>query len=64
MKNDEVLLNSATFKLLLDSFTRTGNFDSALEILEFVEKDLDNSSCLSPDVYNSVLIALVQKKSS
>ncbi|KAH0745326.1 hypothetical protein KY285_006983 [Solanum tuberosum] len=61
MKDDEVLLNSATFKLLLDSFTRTGNFDSALEILEFVEGDLDNSSCLSPDVYNSVLIALVQK---
>lgn len=60
MKANEVLLNSATFKLLLDSFTRTGNFKSAFQILEFVEGDLDNSSCLSPDIYNSVLIALVQ----
>ncbi|XP_016497762.1 pentatricopeptide repeat-containing protein At4g01570-like [Nicotiana tabacum] len=63
MKHDGVSLNSATFKLLLDSFTRAGNFNSALELLEFMESDLENSNnnCLSPDVYNSVLIALVQK---
>ncbi|PHT31321.1 Pentatricopeptide repeat-containing protein [Capsicum baccatum] len=60
MKNDEIVIDSDTLKLLLDSFTRNGDFDSALEILEFVESD-NSSCCLNPDVYNSVLIALVQK---
>ncbi|KAI3726876.1 hypothetical protein L1987_66682 [Smallanthus sonchifolius] len=52
-----VVLDSSTFKFLLDSFIKSSNFDSALEILDHVEHILDR---LSPDVYNSVLVALVR----
>ncbi|CAN4126680.1 unnamed protein product [Withania somnifera] len=64
LRNDGVSISSNTFKLLLDSFTRNGDFDSALKVLEFVESDMDNSdssNCLNLDLYSSVLIALVQK---
>ncbi|KAM3201206.1 hypothetical protein P3L10_033569 [Capsicum annuum] len=60
MKNDEIVIDSDTFKLLLDSFTRNGDFDLAIEILEFIESD-NSCCCLTPDVHHSVLIALVQK---
>ncbi|KAJ0536363.1 putative tetratricopeptide-like helical domain superfamily [Helianthus annuus] len=57
MNLEGVVLDSSTFKFLLDSFIKSGNFDSALEILDHVENILDK---LNPDVYNSVLIALVR----
>ncbi|KAK4480216.1 hypothetical protein RD792_013278 [Penstemon davidsonii] len=62
MRSDGVVLDSVTFKLILDAFIRSGKFDSALEVLDYVERDLTStSSCLSPGVYCSVLIALVKK---
>ncbi|XP_019194203.1 PREDICTED: pentatricopeptide repeat-containing protein At4g01570 [Ipomoea nil] len=64
MSHDGANLDSATFKLLLDSFIRVGKFDTALEILEFVGSKFSDDivrNCLSNDVYNSVLIALVHK---
>ncbi|KAK9066559.1 hypothetical protein SSX86_013882 [Deinandra increscens subsp. villosa] len=57
MKQEGVVLDSSTFKSLLHSFIKSGNFDAALEILDHVENILDK---LNPDVYNSVLIALVR----
>ncbi|XP_076925589.1 pentatricopeptide repeat-containing protein At4g01570-like [Bidens hawaiensis] len=57
MNLEGVILDSSTFKCLLDSFIKSGNFDSALEVLDHVENILDK---LNPDVYNSVLIALVR----
>nr|XP_043637051.1 pentatricopeptide repeat-containing protein At4g01570 [Erigeron canadensis] len=50
-------LDSKTFKVLLDSFIKFGNFDSALEILDLVENILNG---LDPDVYNSVVVALIR----
>ncbi|KAL6961985.1 hypothetical protein U1Q18_036942 [Sarracenia purpurea var. burkii] len=62
MKRDGVVLDSATFKLLLDAFIAIGKFDSALEILDHMEDELGRTtSCLNPDVYNSVLVALVRR---
>ncbi|KAG8390702.1 hypothetical protein BUALT_Bualt01G0111000 [Buddleja alternifolia] len=61
MRRDGLVLDSSTFKLVLDGFIRCGKFDSALEVLDYVERDLISTSCLSPDVYSSVLIALVRK---
>ncbi|KAJ4965264.1 hypothetical protein NE237_017113 [Protea cynaroides] len=58
MKEDGVVVDSATFKLLLDSFIRSGKFDSALEILDDMEELGTN---LNPHMYNSVVIALVRK---
>ncbi|KAL8230708.1 hypothetical protein R6Q57_000486 [Mikania cordata] len=57
MNLEGVVLDSSTFKFLLDSFIKSGSFDTALEILDQVENILDK---LNPDVYNSVLIALVR----
>ncbi|CAI9281439.1 unnamed protein product [Lactuca saligna] len=57
MNREGVVLDSSTFKFLLDSFIKSGNFDSALEILDHAENILDR---LNPDVYNSVLIALIR----
>ncbi|XP_024975373.1 pentatricopeptide repeat-containing protein At4g01570 [Cynara cardunculus var. scolymus] len=57
MDREGVVLDSSTFKFLLDSFIKSGNFHSALEILDRVENILDN---LNPDAYSSVLIALVR----
>ncbi|KAK6144946.1 hypothetical protein DH2020_021766 [Rehmannia glutinosa] len=61
MRRDGVVLDSSTLKLILDGFIRSGKYDSALEVLDYVEKDLINTSCLSPDVYSPVLVALVRK---
>lgn len=64
MKEDGVVVDSSTFKLLLDAFIRSGKYDSALQFLDLVEKELGaiaTSTCLSPTVYNSVLVALVKK---
>ncbi|KAI3766858.1 hypothetical protein L2E82_16933 [Cichorium intybus] len=57
MNREGVILDSSTFKFLLDSFIKSGNFDSALEILDHAENILDK---LNPNVYNSVLIALIR----
>ncbi|XP_057962992.1 pentatricopeptide repeat-containing protein At4g01570 [Malania oleifera] len=59
MKDDGILVDSATFKLLLDAFIRAGKFDSALEMLDQVEEL--GTDVLNPDVYNSVIVALVRK---
>lgn len=58
MKEDGIVVDSATFKLLLDTFIRSGKFDSALEILDDMEQV---GTHLNPDMYNSVLVALVKK---
>lgn len=63
MKRDGVALDSSTFKSILDAFVKLGKFDSALEILDHVEKVLDmgtNGTSLKPDVNNSILVALVR----
>lgn len=63
MKRDDVVLDSGTFKLLLDSFIRIGKFDFALEILDHLEEELGRTkSSLNSDVYNSVLVALVRRE--
>ncbi|KAK6144929.1 hypothetical protein DH2020_021749 [Rehmannia glutinosa] len=61
MRRDGVVLDSSTLKLILDGFIRSGKYDSALEVLDYVERDLISTSCLSPDVYSPVLVALVRK---
>ncbi|XP_027185209.1 pentatricopeptide repeat-containing protein At4g01570 [Coffea eugenioides] len=61
LKRDGLVLDSTTFKLILDAFIRSGRFDSALEILDHVEKDLCMTISLNPDLYSSILIALVRK---
>lgn len=58
MKEDGVLVDSETFKFLLDAFIRSGKFDTALEILDYMEELGDG---LNPSVYDSVLVALVKK---
>lgn len=63
MKRDGVVLDSRTFKLLLDLFIRIGKFDIALEILDHVEEEMGRTkSSLNSDVYNSVLVALVRRE--
>ncbi|KAL4584061.1 hypothetical protein LXL04_008651 [Taraxacum kok-saghyz] len=57
MNREGVVLESSTFKFILDSFIKSGNFDYALEIMDHAENILDK---LNPDVYNSVLIALIR----
>ncbi|KAK6239614.1 hypothetical protein QUC31_005083 [Theobroma cacao] len=58
MKEDGVLVDSDTFKFLLDAFIRSGKFDSALEILDFME---ELGAGLNLRVYDSVLVALIRK---
>lgn len=63
MKRDGVVLDSSTLKLLLDAFIRSGKYDFALEILDHVENELEigtTASCFKPDLYNTVLVALVR----
>lgn len=63
MKQDGVVLDSATYKLLLDAFIRCGKFNSALKILDYYEDDLEMKTTtghLNLDIYNSVLVALVR----
>ncbi|KAJ4727981.1 putative Pentatricopeptide repeat-containing protein [Melia azedarach] len=59
MKEDEVVVDSETFKLLLEAFIKSGKFDFALEILDHME---ELGTGLNPKVYDSVLVALVRKK--
>ncbi|XP_021759295.1 pentatricopeptide repeat-containing protein At4g01570-like [Chenopodium quinoa] len=59
MKHDGVLVDSATFKLLLDAFIHSGQIDSALATLEQMEA---LGATFSPLMYNSVVIALVREK--
>lgn len=61
MRNDGLVLNSSTFKLILDAFIRCGKFDSALEVLDYVERDSNVISCLSLDIYSAVFVALARK---
>lgn len=62
MKQDGVVAESGTFKLLLDAFIRTGKIDLALEILDQMEElELGRTTTLDPHVYDSVLVALVRK---
>ncbi|RXI07563.1 hypothetical protein DVH24_005336 [Malus domestica] len=56
MKEDGVVVDSQTFKALLDAFIRSGKFDYALEILDIMEGVGAGSN-----TYNSVLVALVRK---
>ncbi|GFZ01683.1 tetratricopeptide repeat (TPR)-like superfamily protein [Actinidia rufa] len=63
MKREGVILDSGTFKLLLDAFIRMDKFDSAIEILDHMEEELGRTnSSLNSDVYNSVLVALVRRE--
>ncbi|XP_061359204.1 pentatricopeptide repeat-containing protein At4g01570 [Gastrolobium bilobum] len=61
MKQDGVVLDSHSFKLLLDAFIVSENFHSALQILDYMEDLQLLGNTLSPIVYNSLLIALVRK---
>ncbi|KAH7578141.1 hypothetical protein JRO89_XS01G0345500 [Xanthoceras sorbifolium] len=58
MKEDQVVVDSDTFKLLLEAFIKSGKFDSALEILDYME---ELGTSLNPRVYDSVLVAFVKK---
>lgn len=58
MKHDGVLVDSATFKLLLDALIRSGQIDSALEVLDQMEA---LGASLDAYVYNSAVLALVRK---
>ncbi|XP_052196031.1 pentatricopeptide repeat-containing protein At4g01570 [Diospyros lotus] len=62
MKRDGVVIDSGTFKVLLDTFIRMEKFDSALDILDLVEEELGRTTdSLNFDLYNSVVVALVRK---
>ncbi|XP_050384461.1 pentatricopeptide repeat-containing protein At4g01570 [Argentina anserina] len=52
------LVDSGTFKMVLDAFIKAGKFDMALGILDIMEQ---LGAELNSDMYNSVLVALVRK---
>ncbi|KAJ6334772.1 hypothetical protein OIU76_007830 [Salix suchowensis] len=58
MKNDGVVVRSETFKLLLDAFILSGNFDAALDILDHMEELGTNPN---PHMYDSIIVALAKK---
>lgn len=58
MRSNGVVLDSATYNLIIDSFIRSGKYDLALDHLE---KDMGATSCLTPELFTSVLIALIRK---
>ncbi|KAI4355336.1 hypothetical protein L6164_004118 [Bauhinia variegata] len=58
MKEDGVVADSQAFKVLLDACIRSGKFDLALEILDYME---ELGTSLNPQMFNSFLIALVKK---
>ncbi|EYU39754.1 hypothetical protein MIMGU_mgv1a001778mg [Erythranthe guttata] len=58
---DAAALDSPTLKLILNSFIRSGKYDSALEVLDCVERDLIQTTSLSPDIYSPVIVALIRK---
>ncbi|KAL4196368.1 hypothetical protein AMTRI_Chr04g182880 [Amborella trichopoda] len=59
MKTEKMVLDSRSFKLMLNSFVSSGNFDQALELLQDME---EIGSSLSPQIYSSVLLALIKKE--
>ncbi|KAL4389738.1 hypothetical protein AHAS_Ahas03G0075100 [Arachis hypogaea] len=58
LKQDSLLLDSHSFKLLLDASILSSNFDLALQLLDYMQ---DLGSNLQPHIYSSVLVALVRK---
>ncbi|XP_074263093.1 pentatricopeptide repeat-containing protein At4g01570 [Silene latifolia] len=58
MEHDGVLVDSETFKLILDAFIHSGQIDYALEVVDRIEQ---LGASLSPYMFNSVVIALVRK---
>ncbi|PON71316.1 Pentatricopeptide repeat [Parasponia andersonii] len=58
MKQDGVVVDSETFKTLLDAFIWSDKFNSTLEMLDVME-ELGTSS--NTQMYNFVLVALVRK---
>ncbi|KAJ1390788.1 Tetratricopeptide-like helical domain superfamily [Sesbania bispinosa] len=60
MKQDGVVLDSQSFKLLLRSLILSANFHLALQILDYME-GLQLATTLTPLIYNSLLIASVRK---
>ncbi|KAL7109550.1 hypothetical protein ACP275_06G182300 [Erythranthe tilingii] len=58
---DAAALDSPTLKLILNSFIRSGKYDSALEVLDCVERDLIQTTSLTPDIYSPVIVALIRK---
>ncbi|XP_077247461.1 tetratricopeptide repeat (TPR)-like superfamily protein [Tasmannia lanceolata] len=58
MKKENLVVDSETFKLLLEAFIRSGKFDSALEILDDME---ELGTSLTPQMYNSILVAFLKK---
>ncbi|KAK2649901.1 hypothetical protein Ddye_017390 [Dipteronia dyeriana] len=58
MKEDGVVVDSDTFKIILDAFIKSGKFDSALEIIDYME---ELGTSLNPRMYDSVLVALIRK---
>ncbi|CAA0829585.1 Pentatricopeptide repeat-containing protein [Striga hermonthica] len=61
MRRDGLTLDSSTLKLILDGFIRSGKYDSALEVLDYVERELIDKKRLSPDAYSPIVVALVRK---
>lgn len=59
MQEDDVVVDSETFKLLLEACIKSGKIDFAIEILDYME---ELGTSLSPNVYDSVLVSLVRKK--
>lgn len=59
MHEDDVVVDSETFKLLLEACIKSGKIDFAIEILDYME---ELGTSLSPKVYDSVLVSLVRKK--
>ncbi|KAK4782304.1 hypothetical protein SAY86_016406 [Trapa natans] len=58
MKEDGVVVDSWTFKFVLDSLIRGSKFDASLEILDHMEEI--GVKATSP-IYDSILVALVRK---
>lgn len=61
MRSDGMALDSSTLKMILDGFIKAGKYDSALEVLDYAERELIGTSCFRADVYSPVLFALVMK---
>ncbi|KAK6942365.1 Pentatricopeptide repeat [Dillenia turbinata] len=60
--SNNVVLEPSAFKLILDSFIKRNDFDSALQILEQIQLSrVIISDSNHPSLYTSLLIALVRK---
>ncbi|XP_072066653.1 pentatricopeptide repeat-containing protein At4g01570-like [Arachis hypogaea] len=58
LNQDSLLLDSHSFKLLLNASILSFNFDLALQLLDYMQ---DLGSNLQPHIYSSVLVALIRK---